>query len=508
MQPGNQDDQSTKGTRKLIFLPLLPVIFFFLHNLNLFKELLLTIEAGVVFICYTSLALLLYVLMRRVFQLLPSPSAFLATLVILFFLFFGPLQDFLLFSGVLSFLGNSMLLILMFSTLLISLFILSRKRKLKFVKATRYLSIAFSVLVLTESVLYVVAMVRGETTSKITAGMKGQSPIAGDQVATGNPDIHHILFDSYTNAPALRQFWNYENDIYPYLRSKGFYTVDSGFSNYGFTPFSMASVFNLRYLDQAKPFLAPNSANFLVGNHVYRNNHLYEFLQTRQYRFSIHSILDDEDELFGLGYLAISKPDNWLRRQTLERIYLNPWILQKIKNKVSGEDEMPATVKSSINNFHDYNERAIAHLRSLCNKPVQNDSAIFSFTHLMLPHAPYTLDAAGSRLTKPHPYGADMNAYLQQLKYCNQLIREVTECLLADSNRDKIIIIQGDHGYRQHPTSAYHAKYGALNAVYIHSQNYTGLTKKMSLVNTYRIILNNEFGQSLPLLADTIVNGK
>ncbi|MBL0130271.1 MAG: hypothetical protein IPP43_03395 [Chitinophagaceae bacterium] len=79
------------------------------------------------------------------------------------------------------------------------------------------------------------------------------------------PDIYHIVFDSYANRPTLKEYWDYDNDIYPFLNSRGFFTVDSAFSNYNSTPFSISSTFNLQYLKGAEPYQYSNSSNFLVG---------------------------------------------------------------------------------------------------------------------------------------------------------------------------------------------------------------------------------------------------
>jgi hypothetical protein len=185
---------------------------------------------------------------------------------------------------------------------------------------------------------------------------------------------------------------------------------------------------------------------------------------------------------------------------------MNPWIMHKLKKLFSKKEALPEPVAESMKNFNEYNNIAIEHLRSLCRVAGNSTRAPrFSFTHVMLPHAPYLLGKNGVKLLSPQPGGSDMNGYLGQLKYCNKLIRELTECLLADTTRDKIIIFQGDHGYRKHEGHSYLAQFGALNAIYLYNKNYTGLKKDLSLVNTYRMVLNNVFQNNLDFLADSIV---
>jgi Sulfatase len=135
-------------------------------------------------------------------------------------------------------------------------------------------------------------------------------------------------------------------------------------------------------------------------------------------------------------------------------------------------------------------------------------SWVFSYTHFMVPHDPYQVDENGNVIPFAKPGGQDMNGYLKQLKYSNKLIREITQQLLKDSSRKKIIIIQGDHGYRHYTNAPETEPYGALNAIYFYNKDYAGLYKKISLVNTYRVVLNVFFGCQIPLLKDSIVGAK
>jgi hypothetical protein len=320
------------------------------------------------------------------------------------------------------------------------------------------------------------------------------------------PDIYHILFDSYTNAPCLRRYWGFENDIYSFLDSCGFYTIDSGFSNYNFTPYSVSSTFNMQYLQGAEEFITPNSASFYIGNRSYHNNVLFKFLEKQQYSFSIFSVLESEKSLLRLGYLAIGPPESWLRKQTLERIYLNPWITHKIKKLFSKEDRLPASVLESMQHFGEYNLAATEHIFSDCKNSLSpGHPPVFSFTHLMLPHEPYLMNENGKFIASPNPEDPGRDGYLQQLKYANKLIRQITDCLLSDTTRNKIIIFQGDHGFRHYTDAPNSATFGALDAVYFYNKNYKGLKKDMSLVNTYRTVINNVYNGSLPLLRDSIV---
>jgi hypothetical protein len=323
---------------------------------------------------------------------------------------------------------------------------------------------------------------------------------------TEKPDIHYIVFDSYTNRRALKNFWNFENPIYSYLSDRGFYTVDSAVSNYNMTSFSLGSVFNLQYLTGAGFYLERNIDNWYFGLRVYKDNQLFRFLKSQQYQINILSLLEDTQEIADLGTFAPDEPVTWLRKQTLEKFFLDPWVSNKLKQVFTGEKKLPAPVMNSLRFYADYNDKAIDHIRSICDQSSRLGAPpVFSFTHFLIPHLPYVFSENGAISLTTTPPGADMHGYLEQIKYSNTLIRQITECLLKDSSRKKVIIFQGDHGYREYARSYQKDEYEAFSALYFYNRNYTSLTRDLSHVNTFRAVLNNVFHDSLPLLKDSIV---
>jgi hypothetical protein len=330
--------------------------------------------------------------------------------------------------------------------------------------------------------------------------------IQTDTSFSERPDIYYIIFDGYTNSSALKEYWQYDNEIYPYLNSKGFFTVDSAFSNYKSTPFSISSVLNLQYLKGSEPYLYSNSSNFLIGQRVYKKNILFKFLKQHNYDFSIFSQLEDEKMLTAFGFLGVEKPVNWLRKLTMERIYLDPWKLNRLKNLFRKKEDQQAVKLESMMKFDDYNKKALTHILADCKKSAAGKlkDPVFSYTHFMIPHNPYLRDENGNLLSSPDPEGGNMAAYLKQVKYSNKLIQQLTECLLSDRSRKKIIIFQGDHGFRHYSNVEESKQFLALNAIYFYNGDYTELKKNMSHVNTFRVILNTFFKGQLPLLEDRI----
>ena len=498
------DESHLIAHKKVVFLiPIFPVIFFFLHNISSFMELVLTKEVLILFIIYSLFAIIIFLSVKFILRQSIQFAAIISSLVMLVFLFFGVLQDYLIQFKKNNILTNTYFLLFagIIFIIITSIFINRNPRRLK--NTIRYFLLLYSLLTLFESSMICYKLMTGKSISAITSRMVSPINIKADSTID-KPDIYYIVFDGYTGPATLREFWGFENDIYPYLNSKGFFTIDSGFSNYKSTPFSISSILSLQYLTGSQPYLYSNSSNFLVGQKVYAKNILYDFLKQQHYDFSIYSQLEDKKMLTAFGFLGVDEPVNWLRKLTLERIYLDPWKLNKLRIFFGGKSDQKAVKLESMLKFDDYNKRAIAHIFTDCENSSTSklNKPIFSFTHFMLPHDPYLRDELGNPVVSPEPGGMDMNGYLKQVKYSNQLIKQITECLLGDTTRKKIIIFQGDHGYRHYTNAPVNRQFEALNAIYFYNHKYNNLRKNMSHVNTFRIVVNNIFGSNLPLLED------
>src|SRR5436190_7093366 len=485
---------------RLFLLPVLPFVFFFSHNIGQFMELIFTFKVLVLFFLYCLLAYVCFGLCK-LFIKFTSLALLTSTLINIVFLSYGQVQDALFNISFLRLLSNSLVLLIIYTTSVLIIIFLVRKTQTRLFAINRFLLLLFSILILYEAGRIGYKTIIGKSISGIVKNTRSH---ALDNTIPANntlPDIYHILFDSYTNYPVMKEYWGYDNDIYSYLNSNGFYTIDSTISNYKSTPFSISSILNLEYLKGVDQFLVSTSSNFFLGQKIYKDNALYKFLKKSNYKFSIFTQLEKKDMMLGLGFLGVQDQTYWLRTQTLERLYLNPWSLNKLKGN---SNTQPASVIESMENFSRYNNEAIDHILNDCKKTPQN-SPIFSFTHIMLPHDPYVHDENGNIIKSAGPGGINMQGYLSQLKYSNKIIRQIIDCLLSDTSRNKIIILQGDHGYRHFSNAPLAKQYGALNAFYFYNKDYSGLYKTMSNVNTYRIVINKFFNDNLPLLEDKTV---
>jgi hypothetical protein len=126
-----------------------------------------------------------------------------------------------------------------------------------------------------------------------------------------------------------------------------------------------------------------------------------------------------------------------------------------------------------------------------------SDQPRFVFSHSMITHEPFIFNRDGSlretysnKLTAPEDY-------LDQTVYVNQLLMRAIERILEKSSRPPVIIIQGDHGFRElSGDDRDDESYGMLNAILL-----PGLTpEEMNLnpVNTFPLVFNHLFNAGLP----------
>ena len=125
----------------------------------------------------------------------------------------------------------------------------------------------------------------------------------------------------------------------------------------------------------------------------------------------------------------------------------------------------------------------------------------------MIPHHPYYFDSSGHSASYKmlnDDYAFNRKAFISYLKYANKKFLELIDTILASSVVPPIILLMSDHSFREFGETVddkYH--FLNLNTVFLPDSNYSGFYKGQTNVNQFRIILNSQFGQHLPLLKDS-----
>ncbi len=179
-----------------------------------------------------------------------------------------------------------------------------------------------------------------------------------------------------------------------------------------------------------------------------------------------------------------------------------------IRDVLTGEFKVPENYKIQ-KDYHLYrnNYNWSQFLNSI--QDTNNTAPKFVYTHLMLPHGPYYLKRDGSLVSDTSIIKQDINkveSYLEQLRYTNTLLKDFFKKMPANSKRERVIIIQGDHGLRElNKSFSKDVMFMNLNTYYFSDLNYNGLYDGISPVNTFRVVLNKYFCMDLPLLKDSSI---
>jgi hypothetical protein len=476
---------------KPIFLFLLPP-FFVLHG---FREnydfipvkgalLLTTLYIGASIV----IALLCWLLFRNF-----TKANLVAFFIMAFNFFFGSVHDFLRRIFPESFITKYTFILPAAVVLFIVLLIVLKKRRSPLFKLSFYLNILFIVLLLTDAVLL---------TSKILNRKKVSYSLPEGFANCNNcpkPDIYFILADEYAGNKELKDLFQFDDSVFiNQLGKLNFHTIPESQSNYNYTPFSVASMLNMDYLDlqgneRTKPDLT-------YSYEAIRDNKLLQFLRFRGYDFYNYSVFDFEGQPARTRETFLPAKTRLITAQTFLSRFDKEIRFNLVSRWKSKKNLKIVTYFNKTNN-----ENIYSLTWNLAKE--KTSSPKFVYAHLMMPHYPYYFD----RNRKEQPFEkllegnqSNKEAYIEYLQYSNNKLMELVQHILRSSASPPIIVIAGDHGFR-HFTEPVESKYYFLNLVSVHlpSKNYTGFNDSLSGVNLFRAVLNAQYGQRLPFLKDS-----
>jgi hypothetical protein len=318
-----------------------------------------------------------------------------------------------------------------------------------------------------------------------------------------NPDIFFIVFDEYTSSASLKKYLNFDNSaLDSSLVSYGFYVVKKSKSNYNATTLSLGSTFNLQYFNVPLEHTAPVPKRILKGQYSFSKSLLPEILKKEGYAIKNIGILDlknhpaPQTSYFQKEYLSV-----FYEETIWNRIKKDIW--WNIRIKFPGQIEksykeiQTRNVNSYIRNF----ENILTELQT------QNNIPKFVYGHIFMPHRPYYLNKQGqlmNTILNYESYSRD-SLYLEQVAFCNTWIDSIAKASDKPFKRPRVIVIEGDHGYRDANDNKLIRERELMNlsAFYFSDKKYESLYDSISPVNSFRVILNKYFSTNLPLLKDS-----
>lgn len=494
-----------EALRRYPFFILLVPVFYLLHLLNEYFHLLSFPDLFVKETWwYLSVSVIFFALLRKKKPAIQS-LAIVVLCIQFFFFFFGAIRDF--FSNHLEVLSHYQVLMPVFVVGLLLLITVAWRRKNALSNLFPYLNTLLIVLTVYEIVMFLFLQT---TNGQVRNTLTGNSPMVKNYRSCDTcikPDIYFLVFDGYAGKESLKNYFAYDNSsVDSFFRTSGFYVPAHSSSNYNVTSYSVGSILNMDY-HRSLQIKQLTTREFMEGAATIAKNDFCEILKRSGYRFFNYSFFNMSYDKTRVSPFYIVNKRELIVYQTFWDRFVDEmgWRFGIKASKKVEQDEKDELLKENRIHFKRIGETYNG-ISSLSR--AKNTEPIFVYGHFILPHDPYFYDSTGHLLpekdwTAPRK---DKDKYLSQLKYTNTLIRKLTDQLIADIRRPRIIVIESDHGYRAYDeTVPKKAQFNNLSAFYFPGKHYSSLPDSVSSVNTFRFVLNNYFGMNVPLLKDTSV---
>jgi len=354
----------------------------------------------------------------------------------------------------------------------------------------------------TISKAWLVQLRNSSVTEAVASGASGPAGVLG------KPDIFYVILDGYGRKDALQEFLGYDNTAFVNaLTRRGFFVADQSHSNYCQTELSLASSLNMGYLQDLVRQDKRESGDHNIITNLIDHNGVANYLKRQGYEYvAITS---------GAPNILIKSADVHVQDNAKVTLF---------ESTLLEETPMGAPKKKMSNYLYD-NRRA--HLLSALDLLERSGNPTakprFVFAHILAPHPPFVVGPQGEPITPPHPFSFEdgtyfygnggtpaeyQQGYLGQLEYLNKRVVAAVDDIIKQEHVPPIIILQGDHGSKKGwnpdslPKTNVREVYRNLNAYYVPQPIRQKLYTAITPVNSFRLILDCLFGDTMPTLPD------
>ena len=352
---------------------------------------------------------------------------------------------------------------------------------------------------------------------------KVSQPVAVAQAAQpgDGPDIYYIILDAHGRQDILQELYGYDDaEFIRFLQEKGFFVADAGHSNYAQTELSLSSSLNMQYLDTLGLPEGSASAGRTWLDGQIKDSRVRQILAQQGYRMvsfsnGYHTAPEDADIYYDFGttssaadvkkLMGPSEVEQMFLASTLGRVVIDLGWLPRITNN-----------QEQYKFHYLQTEYIFDKLPGVAALP----GKYFVFAHVIVPHPPFVFSPDGSFMNNPFPFsiadGSDylgstqqyISGYRDQVEYVDKVMEQVISGILSASTTPPIIIIQGDHGpgayldWNSVEKTNLDERMSILNAYYFPGGHSGALYAGITPVNSFRVLLDEYFGMTYPLLED------
>lgn len=473
------------------YLILLPV-FFVLHGYLTYYGRVPVTASIILSLKYIGISLLLFFIFYLLYRNIQK-AAIISFLIMSYNFFFGPVHD--LFKKIFqqSFLVKYSFILPASAILFIILIIFLKKTKKDFSTLTKYLNILILILIVVDIGNLIVKSNKKKT---LTASVFPKELSTCDTCS--KPDIYLIVADEYASNKQLKEVLHFDNSQFELdLSKRGFHVIQNSKSNYNSTPFSIASLLNMKFIDSLGDSFNDRSLN--ASFNQINNNAVTSWFQQEGYQVKNYSAFP----LAGIpnpvsSTFFITGTDLFTMHTLMGRF--NSDLRWNFITRFKIKSEIRKFVQVRLDQTVTLTKKTITEANSESSKPR------FVYLHTMMPHFPYLMDKNGKadyEASFLETNRFNTAGYIGYLQYSNKIFLDLIDKIKKGSP-NAIIIFMGDHGFR-HLEGNDEGHFMSFNSIYLHGKNYSQFYDSMSMVNEFRILLNTQFNQRLPLLKDSTV---
>jgi len=334
-----------------------------------------------------------------------------------------------------------------------------------------------------------------------------------------SPDVYLIILDGYMRDDKLMRSYHFDNSAFlKQLTDMGFVIPSCTQSNYTWTQLSMSSELNMNYLDSLGIPLDPTTytqdfslLSEFIQHSLVRANFASLGYKMVTFKTSVEFMdITDSDiyiqdkTSFWQNFVDTTEFDDMLSQTSILRLY--NYLQQKSPAlaKVAAKAQKVISAISPQNlvqsrSFDEVRYETILNdLNQITNVP-DIPGKKFVYMHVPAPHASlhsfFILGPDGSfDFQKSQDIG-----YPNAVTYLNSRIIPILKTIIAKSARPPIIILSGDHGWKQSTNT----RPFNLNAYYLPDGGSKIIYPTITPVNTFRSIFNYYFGGNYPQLKNT-----
>jgi hypothetical protein len=483
-----------------ILLPLLfaviPTLYHYSNNVE--KLTLLSLWRMLAF--HMILAILFYVIFAIFHNFQPVPTAITLFVFLIFYHIYGLLYRYLIAVDVVRIKHYTLLPLLLMTATYIA-WLLTKLKSQALRSVLRSLNLIVGVLVIFNVVNIIPREIARWNRGELASSLLVQAEASTKSVS---PDIYYIVLDEFAGFQAMREYWKYEevDDFVRFLKDRGFMVAEESHGSSTDTLHQMATRLNYQEYPLGDEYIQ-TYFNAVADNRV------MQYLKSRGYT----TVVFDETNM---GYPSSkSITADYLYEYGSASIPQSETGAYGLYFDEFGELVIGNTMFYAFSEEYKKNNPLIEQHSNMIYFTVDHiadpriGSPKFVYVHLLLPHAPFRFSRNGAITDDAH--SSDWNYYLENYIFSIKIAESLIDRIFtaADPQNPPVIILQSDHGARNHLThnegSAILPNYPEefktliLYAISMPGYDDSALPQDIDPINTFPIVFNHLFDANIAL---------